>query len=325
VVLVGRDPVTEAQPEQVEEIDLCRVLEAVSASGGATEGVPDVPGVEPDVAGKAAIELEHRRWISVDSPRLANDRVVAAIRPRITAQGQEALRRYREQRIGVPETPGVTVLDSSIEAKDVRRGQFMQRLYDLTDGSQTVFVKATAIGDNFGWPSSESVNVADYLDGRGLVKFIATEYLMAITQRGIEEVEQSKRKPTERTTNLPALNTYTYNTNVTVQGPMSQSQIVAGSPGASQSLTLISNEESTSIHNGIEAYRGALLAEPFSDPADVAAATTTLDAIDAQLSHPKPSRRMIAAGLDALRELAIGVTASAVWTGALELLPHIHL
>jgi hypothetical protein len=309
----------------VEEIDLCRVLEAVSEAGGATEGIPDVPDVEAGVVGEAAIELEHRRWIAVDSPRLANDRVAAIIRPRITAQGREALKRYGEQRIGVPETPGATVLNNSIEAKDGRRGQFMQRLYDLTNGSQTVFVKATEIGDHLGWPSSESVNVADYLVGKRLVKFIASEYLMAIAHPGIEEVEQSRREPAERTANLPALNTYIYNTNVTVHGPMSQSQIAAGSPGTSQTITAITQEESTSIHNGVEAYRGALLAEPFSDPADVEAATTTLDAIDAQLSHPKPNRRMIAAGLDVLRELAIGVAASGVWTGALELLPHIHL
>ncbi len=307
----------------MEEIDLCRVLKAVSVAGGATEFLPDVPNVEPAVAAEAAVELEHRRWIAVDSPRRADGKVPTIVRPRITPQGTEALNNYRAQHIGVPETSGTTVLEDTIESKDRRRAQFMQQLYDATNGSQQRFVKASDIGDEFGWPSSESVKVADYLDGKRLVKYIASDYLMAITQRGIEEVEQSRRKPEEPTANLPALNTY--NTTVVIHGSVSGSQIAAGSPGASQILTTITQEESTTIHNVVEAYRSALNANPFPDPADVEVATTTLDAIDAQLSHPKPNRNLISAGLHVLGELTTGVAASAAWSGVLAVLPHIHL
>jgi hypothetical protein len=224
------------------------------------------------------------------------------------------------------QSAAATGLDQSVEGKDIRRAQFMDQLYDAVAGVVVELTPASAIGQALGWPGDETDRIILYLQGKGFIKIVTTDGLIQILQRGVDAVEDARRRPDTRTEHLPAYRDYHNTITITINAPVSNSPILAGSPGAVQTQSAtITSQESTDIVQLLDLYREALDASPFTNQTDVETAAQVLDKIRAELNQPNPDRTSIQEGLNALGQLAIGVGASAAWSGVLAVLPHIHL
>lgn len=89
-----------------------------------------------------------------------------------------------------------------IEELRKKRFQFMNKLYELSEGDQYNVLNGYEIGDELGFEKKESDTICQYLEGEGLIKDLQEigELTITITHFGVCEVEKalfSPEKPTE--------------------------------------------------------------------------------------------------------------------------------
>jgi len=117
---------------------------------------------------------------------------------------------------------------SRLEQKKVDRANFLERLYELTDGNPFCVRHATELAAAFHWTEEHTLDVAQYLLNEGLLIFRGMGGALSITHKGVLEMEQAIENPYAPTNHFPALNI------VNIYGSVTDSQVQAGTLGSNQ-------------------------------------------------------------------------------------------
>lgn len=91
-----------------------------------------------------------------------------------------------------------------IDDVDIKRFQFLYRLYELVKGNVLDCVDIFVIGEDIGIGKGPSVDIPKYLKDKGLISWMKGGYAIEITQDGVQEVESAKDHPHEATKYFPA-------------------------------------------------------------------------------------------------------------------------
>lgn len=305
-----------------EDLYVGRLLEALDRLGGFSEMLPSVEGVSPEDLFEAADRAERRGYIDGRVTRNAAGQLSVIFNVRVTASGSAQLQHHRRTTTHRSKEPAATPEDlGSTPARRLRRTMFMRAVYEATGSSEVHFVDGPSLGDTFSWPRSETDDIMRYWEGEGLIRYVTEEGAIAITHKGVVEIEEALAQP-ERATPHFAPNT------IVIYGDVHGSQIQAGSPGSPQALTGDIGTASTSgdvVAEFLIALRAALAAEPLTDPGESAEVEEMIDLVEAERNRPGPNRKLAATVTSALRDIALGMAASGGWAGAVALahqLPH---
>jgi hypothetical protein len=299
-----------------------RLLETLDRLGGFSELLPSVEGVSSEDTFEAADRAERRGYINGSVTRNAAGRLSVIFNVRITARGTAQLLHHRRTIMHQSkESSAMPDLDGSMQARRLRRTTFMKAVYDATGGSEVQFVDGPSLGDAFSWPRPETDDIMRYWEGEGLIRYVTEEGAIAITHKGVVEIEEALAQP-ERATPHFAPNT------IVIYGDVHSSQIQSGSPGSSQMLTSAIGTDGASedvVSEFLTALRAALVEEPLTEPGESAEVEEMIALVEAERAQPEPNKRLTATLTNGLRDIALGMAASGGWAGAVALahqLPH---
>jgi hypothetical protein len=121
-----------------------------------------------------------------------------------------------------------------VDEKRRQRLQFLHELYRLTKGSESVIVDMRNVGATYNFDDDTTISITQYLEGEGLLKFVALGGIIGITHRGIVEVEEAITNEDKPTEHFPPARSV----NIIQIHQMSNSQIQQNSSYSSQSYSL---------------------------------------------------------------------------------------
>lgn len=270
----------------------------------------------------AADRAERHGYIEGKVTRNAAGQLSVIFDVRVTISGTEQLHHHRRTMAHrSQEVSAMPDLERSTQARGLRRTMFMRAVYDAADGSEVCFIDGPSLGDGLGWPRPETDDVMRYWEGAGLIRYVTEEGAIAITHKGVVEVEEALAQP-ERATSHFAPNT------IVIYGDVHGSQIQAGSPGSLQTLAGDIGTAGTGedvLTEFLTALRSALAAEPLTDPGENTEVEEMIALVEAERARPAPNRKLAATLTGALRDIALGMAASGGWAAAVVLahqLPH---
>jgi len=193
-------------------------------------------------------------------------------------------------------------MNEKISEIQERRFRFLHMLYEISEGNELFSIDAFELGKQLGYPHDETDRIDNYLRGEYLVEGVAGTRI-AITHRGIVEVETALSKPDEPTRYFPP-------TNYIHVEHMTSSQIQQGTNQSSQILTYSVNdfEALTKFIAKLkdqlpELKLGAeLRSEVESDVAT----------IEAQIKSPRPKSKIIKECLVSLRTVLEGIAGNVI-------------
>lgn len=198
-----------------------------------------------------------------------------------------------------------------LEKKKRRRLEFMERLYEVTEGRTLIVVSIDQLATELGWPDTEASAVVEYLNAEGLLEHEMGNQA-SITHAGVVEVEEALEHPSRPTEHFPAINL------VMVQGSVVGSQIQAGTIGSEQQQDVQLLAEREVVSQFLDELRAVLASAAVNDE-DRAAANADIASVKAQLASPRPNAAVIREGLRSLRSVAENLVASGAFLGLLEL------
>lgn len=198
-----------------------------------------------------------------------------------------------------------------LEKKKRRRLEFMERLYEVTEGRTLIVVSIDQLATELGWPDTEASAVVEYLNAEGLLEHEMGNQA-SITHAGVVEVEEALEHPSRPTEHFPAINL------VMVQGSVVGSQIQAGTIGSEQQQDVQLLAERQVVSQFLDELRAVLASAAVNDE-DRAAANADIASVKAQLASPRPNAAVIREGLRSLRSVAENLVASGAFLGLLEL------
>lgn len=206
-----------------------------------------------------------------------------------------------------------TPLMADVDKKREQRYQLLSALYDRDEQAPNAPTHDTALGASLGLTAAETASISTYLADEGLIETIGSlgsETIVRIAHRGKREVESTRAEPAQPTEHFPA-----NVSNVTIHvETMNNSQIVQGSSGSSQSLS-VGTHDLDALRTFVAGFRESL---PKTDlPAAVKSqATAEIATIEAQLGSPSPRRRTIGDSLQELRAIVEGAAAGTALAAA---------
>lgn len=194
--------------------------------------------------------------------------------------------------------------------KNADRFRFLNRLYEETNGNEKALKNMSEIGRGLELSSDEIRKIVEYLVGENLVAYRAMGGFIAITHKGLVEVERVLLRPKVPTTDFPAM------INILHVQNMNGSQVQQGTYLSTQSQ-VVSSPEIELIKSVIEKLKANLPDIPLS-PDLKNEADAEIQTIEAQLKSSKPKINIIRESFQTLRNLIEGVAGNAL---AAELLP----
>jgi len=194
------------------------------------------------------------------------------------------------------------------EDMEKKRFQFLRRLYELTGGDECKLFDKLQIGKELGFEDDVTKNIAQYLNGEGLVEFRALGDKIGITHEGIQQVEEALSNPDKPTYFFPAVN-------IISVGQMNSSQIQQSSPKATQIFTIGENR-SKELEEVIQSLKESIdqLGLDLQQMNDLKAEIRT---IEAQMSASKPKATIITECLGSIRRILEGAAGSVIASGLL--------
>ncbi len=192
---------------------------------------------------------------------------------------------------------------NNIQETQLKRFQFLKKLYEVTDGSELVSVNLWELGEELSFSHPETDRIDEYLSGEGLITHIALDRSIGITHRGVMEVEAALSKPDEETRYFPPINY------IRVE-QMIGSQIQQGTSQSSQVLTYTTNDIDA-IAKFVTNMKSKLTELELSKDkrAEVEA---DLETIESQIKSPRPKPSVIKECLVSLRAILEGVVGNVV-------------
>ncbi|OAA84678.1 hypothetical protein [Clostridium ljungdahlii] len=195
-----------------------------------------------------------------------------------------------------------------------KRFKFMEILYEATDGNQHAFVNMSEIGKELGFNRKETDLITQYLEGEGLIKFVALGGEISITHYGVTQVEEALSEPDKPTEYFPPINI------INVQN-MIGSQVQQGTTNSTQRETFSTSDidKLTDFIQELDTKVSQLNLKP-EDKDELDAEISTIK-VQSSSSRPKPL--IIKESLKTIRNLLEGMTGSILATELLNKLSNI--
>lgn len=109
----------------------------------------------------------------------------------------------------------------NIDDKTKNRYRVLEEIYQLSDANSVEIVVIDQIEKNTQISTHEMNGILSYLESKGLIDFEGGD-IVQITSRGIDEIEQARRHPEEKTDNFPPQITYITNVQGDFYGGLQQ-------------------------------------------------------------------------------------------------------
>ena len=210
-----------------------------------------------------------------------------------------------------------------INRRDALRTQFMNELYEMADSSRTNYVKTSEIAKRLGlvfdWGKDrdEVLAIVNHLEDKGLIEATEEGGDVRLTHSGILEVELAHSQPDEPTQHLAPMSVVYKISAHTI----TNSQFQQGSPGATQSLTVIGPDHQQQLEGIVQSLKASIddLGLGEEDKAELEAEVRTLEA---QVASPKPKKEIVRPSLQSAKHILEG---AAVTVAGHEIIEGINL
>jgi hypothetical protein len=175
----------------------------------------------------------------------------------------------------------------TLEEKQQARLLYLKTLYDKTNGSEGDELDMWELGEELGLSHEDTSDVVDYLNGERLLSDEGTLQGVSLSHAGVVEVEQAIQAPEQRTEHFPPQVVH----NVIHVDKMVNSQILQGSPGATQTGTF-SAQDMTAVLRWAAEVRMALPQLNLAAD-DIMDAEANLATLEAQAKARKPDATIL--------------------------------
>ena len=175
----------------------------------------------------------------------------------------------------------------TLEEKQQARLRYLKTLYDKTNGCEGDELDMYELGSVLGLSENETSDVVDYLNGERLLSDEGTMGNVSLSHAGVVEVEQAMQAPEQRTEHFPPQVVH----NVIHVDKMVNSQILQGSPGATQTGTFSTQDMSAVLRWAAE-VRAALPQLNLATD-DLMDAEANLATLEAQAKAKKPDATIL--------------------------------
>lgn len=196
------------------------------------------------------------------------------------------------------------------------RTRFMEGLYEEANGTENVprgvSLVAEKMGLRFRDPEDREqiTSIISYLSGHGLVRLRAGGTIADLTHAGVMEVEAALSQPEQPTEYLGPMNNIYVHT-------MTNSQIQQSSPGASQKLNVLGQEEVQRLQPVVQSLRNQI--DDFGlEEADRSELEAEIRTLESQMASPKPKKEIVESGLRSAQRILEGAAAGAAASGLLQ-------
>ncbi len=183
-------------------------------------------------------------------------------------------------------------MNEQINDKKIKRFNFLNKLYELSEGNENKTFIMWDIGDQVGLKREETEHVYQYLKGEGLLEPFALGGAIKITHYGVVQIEEALSNPEKPTHYFPPINIIYVHT-------MNNSQIQQGTQNSSQSLSITQNEKDRIVEL-IKEIRNHVSSLPDENKKDIEG---DLETIEAQLKTSSPKKSIIKESLNSLRNI----------------------
>jgi DNA-binding IscR family transcriptional regulator len=180
--------------------------------------------------------------------------------------------------------------------------QFMNRVYDLAGPSTTTPQSVAQIAEDLGISLTQALQVMQYLVNEDLLKEYGSGGLVVLAQKGLREIVEAKNNPAAPTAYFPAYN-------ITI-GDVNQSQVMIASTNSQQQGEFVSTNETNEVATWVQQVTERLSTIGLQGE-DLAEIRADLATIKAQLSSPRPRRRLLTQSIQGIVTL-LETTAAAV-------------
>lgn len=201
----------------------------------------------------------------------------------------------------------ILVAMKTLEEKQQARFRYLKALYDKTNGSEGHELDAMELGGELGLSEDETCDVVDYLNGEHLLSDQSTSESVGLSHAGIIEVEQAMRSPEHPTDHFPPQVVH----NMINVHQMVNSQILQGSPGATQTGTFPGQDMAALLHWAAEVRRALPQLQLGKD--DLMDAEASLATLEAQAKARRPDTTILRRAGLAVRAL-LGATSKGAAT-----------
>ncbi len=213
----------------------------------------------------------------------------------------------------------------NLRKRKADRLRVMNEFFEVADGSEQAIIDTEAVCTKLGLSDQEMADACGYLEGEGLISPMPGlwnrrfPHRVRLTHPGIREVEESRSHPETPTEHFPPLGTITQH----FHGDVISSAIQAGSPGATQTVT-VGDLNLKLVREVVDQYEKDEAALGL-DASEAEEARAEIKTIRAQLDSPRPKPLVVRESLTSLRAIVEGAAGSMAAVGLLDLLARINL
>ena len=188
-----------------------------------------------------------------------------------------------------------------IEEKKKSRFTFLKKLHELSDGNERTCFNMFAIGETFGFDRELTVNIINYLENTGLIKWRGSGDI-SISRNGFIEIEAALSQPDKPTKHCAPVDT------IIPAGAAKDAQNRENRPGTQE--VLVSNAACERVQALI-----LLLKESIDtlnlEPEKRRDLTADIHTIEAQMTSSQPKTTVLAPCLDSIQEILKGKAGTA--------------
>ena len=189
----------------------------------------------------------------------------------------------------------------SIEEMKNKRFQFLNKLYEISEGNQDRIMYMQVIGEELNFDKDLTRKIAQYLKGEGLIQFISIGGGLSITHYGVVQIEKALSNPDTSTQYFPPV----FNT-ISI-GNMVNSQIQQASNDSQQMMITIDEQKVEKLKIVIEELRNSIdeLELGREGKKDLEADISTLEA---QIESSNPKKIIVDECLKSIRNILASAT-----------------
>lgn len=201
---------------------------------------------------------------------------------------------------------------TSLEQKKINRFNFLNSLYEKSDGDIIKDQNIFELGAELGFDKAQATAITQYLVGENLVKHTTLDGGIAITHDGVREVEKALSHPEEPTHYFPPVNVITIH-------HMEGSQIQQGTVSSNQTGTF-SLTSAAGLNDFIRLLKSKRLELNLNkeDDSEINAEILTLES---QIGSSRPKPQIIKESLLSIKRILEGAGGAIVAHQLLQHLP----
>lgn len=190
-----------------------------------------------------------------------------------------------------------------IQEKKKQRFQFLEKLYESTNGSSSGIVMMYELGQELNFDRNTTSNVVEYLTGELLIEPRTLGGGISITHNGILEIEAALENPNRPTQHFPAINI------INIEN-MNGSSIQQGTVNSTQIMEFKSEKIPTlkELIQHLENVKHEIKISNQAKQEFIA----EIETLKSQSNSPKPKHLIITESLKTVRNLIEGTAAGAM-------------